>query len=507
MSASREKKQRQGTGPSTQEILAQEKAAAYHSKVRRYTIIGVVIAVLVVLLLVWNSGLIQRNQTAATVGSTNYSVNDVNYFYQTAKYSTNYIYYMYGMQAPADDTVMNEETGETYRDYYLEQTMASLTELTALYDGAVAAGYKTADISDNVKAQIAETKAYASSMGYSYGAYLKAQYGRYMTPAAYKSILTKSALADLYYNDYSDTLVYDDAAFEAYYEENKDTLDTFDYTYLYFVGEDIKDENLSEAEIAELELQSLAHMKILAEKAFEAVQGGASLVDLAETHPDAKFSENVQTVGSSLSSVYGTELKELAEGESVLVENENTGFYVITLNSRGLSDKTAVDVRHILINAETTTDEAGTIVAPTEEAWNTALAEIEKVEAEYLSGDKSEESFAALAEKYSTDSGSNTNGGLYTGVTQGNFVAEFDSWLFDQTHKVGDVEIIKHTAGESDTNKYYGYHLAYFAGENLVWKNTAASALRSDDLAEWVESMASEYESCEYTAAVKYVAE
>ena len=507
MSASREKKQRQGAGPSNQEILAQEKAAAYKNKVRHYTIIGVVIAVLVVLLLVWNSGLIQRNQTAATVGSTEYSVNDVNYFYQSAKYNTNYIYYMYGMTPPADDAVMNEETGETYRDYYLEQTMASLTELTALYDDAVSAGYNTADVADTVSTQIKEAKEYASTMGYSYSAFLKAQYGRYMTPAAYKSILTKSALVDLYYTDYSDTLVYDDSALEAYYEENKDSLDTFDYSYLYFVGEDIKDENLSEAEIAELELQSLAQMKILAEKAFASVQDGVSLAELAETHPDAKLGENIQTVGGSLSSVYGEELKKLAEGESVLVENKNTGFYVITLNSRGLSDKTAVDVRHILINAETTTNEAGAVVAPSEEAWNTALTEIEKVKAEYLSGDKSEESFAALAEKYSTDGGSNTNGGLYTGVTQGNFVAEFDSWLFDQTHNVGDVEIIKHAAAEDDGNKYYGYHLAYYAGENLVWKNTASSALRSTDLTEWVDSLMANYESCEYTAAVKYVAE
>ena len=37
----------------------------------------------------------------------------------------------------------------------------------------------------------------------------------------------------------------------------------------------------------------------------------------------------------------------------------------------------------------------------------------ETIRAEFEAGDKTEESFAALAEEYSEDTGSNTNGGLY----------------------------------------------------------------------------------------------
>ena len=503
MSASREKKQRQGAGPSTQEIVAQEKAAAYKSKVRRYTIIGVVVAVLVAILLIWNSGLIQRNQTAATVGGTKYSVNDVNYYYQTAKYNANYIYYVYGIDAPEDDTVIDEETGETYRDYYLETALSSLTQLTALYDAATAAGYKDSDVADTVKEQIATAKSYASTNGYSYGAFLKAQFGRYMTPSAYKSMLTKAAVADLYYSDYYDSLEFGAAELEAYYEENKDSLDTFDYSYLYFTPEEAEaGEDATEEEIAELESIALARAETLAGLALDSVEAGTAIADVAELYPDASFTEHATTVGSSLSSIYKTELVALAAGESVLVENGESGYYVITLHERKLSDETVADVRHILINAETADDAS----VPTDEAWNAALAQIEEIKAEYLSGDKSEDSFAALAEKYSTDSGSNTNGGLYTGVAQGDFVTEFDSWLFDQAHSVGDIEIIKHAAGEDDSNVYYGYHLAYYAGESKQWESTASSALREADIAEWVENLSSGYEA-EYTSASKYVAE
>ncbi len=497
MSASREKKQRQGADVSVQQTKAQEQNAAYKKKVKQYTIIGIVIAVLVVLLLVWNSGLIQRNQTAATVDGTKYSVNDVNYFYQTAKYNANYIYYMYGIDPPADDTVIDETTGETYHDHYLEQALGSLTQLTALYDAAIENGYSDADVAEDIKAQIKETKAGASSYGYAYRAYLKAQFGRYMTPAAYKAILTKSAVADLYYNDYTDTLTFDQAELEAYYEENKDSLDTFKYSYLYFTPAKVEDENLTDAEKSELETANLAQAKILAEKALAAIEGGSTLAEQAEVHTDATFTENTETTGSALSTVFAEKLKELSAGEYALVENGTSGYYVLTLVDRFLSDKTSVDVRHVLVRTE----------EDTEEGWKAAETKIEEIKAEYLAGEQTEEAFAALANKYSDDTGSNTTGGLYSGVVKDNFVAEFDAWLFDQEHNTGDVDVIKHVAGENDGNKYNGYHLAYFVGEKLVWQNTATSALISEAQTEWVDSLVANYTDAAFTNAVKYVAE
>ena len=80
MSASREKKQRQGelgkelTQKQRQEL--QEKQAAKRKAVL-YTVIGVIAAVLVVILLVWHSGIFQRRATAASVGDHNFTVTDV----------------------------------------------------------------------------------------------------------------------------------------------------------------------------------------------------------------------------------------------------------------------------------------------------------------------------------------------------------------------------------------------------------------------------------------------
>ena len=72
-------------------------------------------------------------------------------------------------------------------------------------------------------------------------------------------------------------------------------------------------------------------------------------------------------------------------------------------------------------------------------------------------GDKTEDSFAALASDLTEDSGSQPNGGLYENVLPGSMVAPFDSWIFDANRKPGDTEIVE---------TEYGYHVMYFVSAN-----------------------------------------
>ena len=68
MSASREKKQRQGAELSPKEIKAREEEARRQRNTKIYIAIGAVVVVLVAALLIWNTGIFQRGATAATVG-------------------------------------------------------------------------------------------------------------------------------------------------------------------------------------------------------------------------------------------------------------------------------------------------------------------------------------------------------------------------------------------------------------------------------------------------------
>ncbi len=512
MSASREKKQRQGAGPSEREVQSQQKAAAYKRKVRTYTAIGIVVVVLVAALLVWDSGLIQRGQTAVTVGDTSYTVNDVNYYYYSLWNNDFYYYSMLGMTVPSGDDVYDSESGQTYREYYLEQAMDTLTQLTALYDLAVENGYSDSDVADTVQEQIDSLRESASSYGYSYGAFLKAQYGRYMTAGALESILTKAAVADAYYSDYYDGLDITDEDIQAYYEENQDTLDTYEYSYLYFTPEsvDTTDDDgneLSDDEVAELEEAALADALDNAEHALDQYQDGTSIADLAEDYElsSSNYGDHLTNVGSSVSSTYRDALASYENGQSAIYENGESGYYVLVLHERYLDETATADVRHILIQAETTTDEDGNTVAPTDEAWDAALSEAEDILAEYEAGEQTEEAFAALANEYSDDTGSNTNGGLYEGAYDGQFVTEFNDWVFDDSRQSGDVDIVRHEGDTSSSSSYWGYHIIYYVGPNdPVWMQTSDTALRNDQISTWVEDIQEGY-TAEAAGAARYV--
>lgn len=117
------------------------------------------------------------------------------------------------------------------------------------------------------------------------------------------------------------------------------------------------------------------------------------------------------------------------------------------------------DVRHILIQPQGgETDESGTTTY-SEDEWATALSEAEKILNQWKEGEATEESFAALANTYSADGGSNTTGGLYEDIhIDSSYVPEFKNWAIDASRKPGDTGIVQTT---------YGYHIMYFVdGEN-----------------------------------------
>lgn len=133
-------------------------------------------------------------------------------------------------------------------------------------------------------------------------------------------------------------------------------------------------------------------------------------------------------------------------------------------------DKTtsSVDVRHILILPEGATIETVTTEEFSDEAWAAGEQKAQEILDQWLSGDKTEDGFATLANENSADTGSNTNGGLYSGVTEGQMVEAFNDWCFDSSRQVGDYGIVK---------TQYGYHIMYFCGSQLLWESQAESDL------------------------------
>ena len=136
-----------------------------------------------------------------------------------------------------------------------------------------------------------------------------------------------------------------------------------------------------------------------------------------------------------------------------------------------------ISIRHILVMAEQ--DENGEW---TDEAKEAAKAKAEEILQEWAAGEATEESFAALAEQYSEDPGSSSKGGLYTNVSQGQMVEEFDAFCFDESRQPGDTGIVYGSNGG-----YAGYHVMYFVGAEKPEENEEArSAIAMERIGNWL---------------------
>ena len=145
-----------------------------------------------------------------------------------------------------------------------------------------------------------------------------------------------------------------------------------------------------------------------------------------------------------------------AEYEAEYAENEldkETGKYV--------------DVRHILVIPEGgTTDEESGETTYSDDEWEACRVKAQELLDQWLAGDATEDSFAALATEHTEDPGSASTGGLYENVYVGQMVEPFENWCFDEARKTGDYGLVQTS---------YGYHIMYFVSSVDIWYATAES--------------------------------
>ena len=166
-----------------------------------------------------------------------------------------------------------------------------------------------------------------------------------------------------------------------------------------------------------------------------------------------------------------------AELDVYFAENE------AALKSNSVTKKSGdfVDVRHILIMPEGgTLSSDGKTTTYSDAEWETCRAKAQAVYDLWLSGEKTEDSFGALANEKSQDqNGQVTNGGLYTNVYKNQMVAAFDAWIFDDARMPGDHGLVK---------TEYGYHIMYFVESEPIWVRYCRSGVQNERIAKLVDN-------------------
>jgi len=139
------------------------------------------------------------------------------------------------------------------------------------------------------------------------------------------------------------------------------------------------------------------------------------------------------------------------------------------------NSETLIDVRHILIMFP---------VDASEEVLAEHRQRAQEIYEEWQAGDATEDSFATLAALYTDDGGSVHNGGLYTNVTQGQMVPEFDAWIFDPLRQFGDTDIVE---------TQFGAHIMFFVQSSKEWMLMAEAAKRAQAMENILNEIANEF--------------
>ena len=488
MSASTERKNRAAAreaGTDKKTIARQEAEKKAAKSRRRWTIGSILVAILLIVIILLNSGFLYKHTTALSVGERNYSPAELSYTYLTqySNFLSQYGSYasLFGLDSSQGAASLKSQEcpmlgeGKTWRDYFLENAENSLLQITALNQYAKANGI-TADADEiaELDAELASLDSTAKTYGFANAnRFLAAQYGTGVNTRVVRSMMMENAVAAKALDVYSDSLAYDDSALEEHYASFEGERDYFDYAYYVVNAEVPSAEDSAEAADSAPTEQALLEARMTAEAIETAYQDGYDIEDVTERFNAAIEAESDTGTATVRSRVSGGSLGDLGEwlrdssrknGDIGVVEaSDGTGYNVAVFLSRDDNHYPTVAVRHILIRAEASED--GTY---TGEAKQAALDRINEIKAEYEAGDQTEESFAALAEQYSEDAGSNTNGGFYEDIYRGQMVQEFNDFCF-APHKSGDIGVVY---GESSS--YAGYHLVYFVGEGEQYSNVIA---------------------------------
>ena len=442
-----------------------------HSNVK-YAVVGALSVVLVAFLLVWNTGIIQRNAAAVTVDGEKYSAADVQYYLRSLMLQN-------GISSTSSlkSMTMNSTTGETMYDYLKSQAVERLVTCAALDKQAAEEGFTMSDDTQTeVDDQLKQLEEQWVSAGYqSRDAFIRANYGPYMTYDRLVELFTRDMLVNEYATQFSDSLSYSDADYEQYYQENANTLDEYTITQFVFnatvdtVDADGNTIEMTDDEKAAALDQAKTEKQAQAQELQSKLEAGEDPAQLAQEYADQLTGDpsisQVMSGSSVASASYAQWAQDTArQNGDVTLSEYDAGpssyyYYVVRFEGRARNDENTATVRHILVAAEQ--DEGAS--EPTEDQYAAAKTKAEELLEQWKSGPATQESFAELAKANSADTGSAADGGLITDIYSGSgYVSTFTDWALDAARQPGDTGIVQNTG-----SSVKGWHIMYFVGRDL----------------------------------------
>lgn len=482
-------------------------------------LVAAIIAVLVFLGVRYNTvpngkegELINPAGVVATVDDTNISIGMFNYYYTTIVNYYEQNAANNGLDTTQDYAAQYKKDADgnqiTWLEFLQNETMDEIRQTVALYNAGVKAGLTVNDAQKEIIDEYIENaKTYASSESVSLDEYLSDIYGDYCTADTLR-LCYEHYFIGLNYQGYAKAQqTVSDEDIDSYFNEHSYDYCQINY-YRLIVPYDSTDDNTKAEAQNRMEdymsrITDKESMEALVPEIYKdfieqdinsAMETNTELTeDEARKQAEETYIQSLSdTIYGSSASAYGEEVTNWLFSDETPVNsvnysvNENIGYAYILLKieEAQLIDYDTYSVRHILIMPQSDDSQTQQTQTYTDEQWAEAEEKANAVLDEFNSGDKSELSFALLAEENSEDPGSiaaglqGRYGGLYEGIGEGEMQQEFNDWSFASSRYYGETGIVK---------TQYGYHIMFFVGQQPIYKAAISAQIKNENLLAEIE--------------------
>ena len=452
--------------------LAAQKAEQKKNRQHKAVVAAIVAVLLICLGLIIGKAVkenIDSGRGTVAASTQNFKVTQamMNYFFNSTYNSAVNTYTQYGLDESSYSSLVTRDSIMTSTKSQVEEVL-SLCEM-AKEKGVALDNDDMKEIDEVIESYKESKKGYSSSsvLGVaSFDKFLEYIFGKGVNESVVRECLKLTQLSSKYQEELVETFEYTDEQYEDYYKENVDNYRYVDYlTYEFKKAEDAADGSEAKASAEALAaVKTPEEFKDYMKKVFEdeakaAAEEGAE-PDLSGVDAKVEAVAKTKQLKSSLST---DELKDWAFGDGAKVNTVKTvfddekGTYAVYM-------LTATPYRD-----EEVTKKAAVILLTDGNNGGDAQKKAEEIKAEWDAGEKTEEAFLALSEKYSESAHHHVEDG-YTKNT-----AEIGEWLYADGRAAGDVGIIR---SQDDTANY----IVYLAGDGLKgWQSSVRSALQNAD--------------------------
>ena len=468
---------------------------------------------------VLNSGIFARSVSVMNIGGVGFSAAEFDYYYNVTVASyAQMVEEQMGEYAsmmlptrdlPFSEQVYDPETGQSWADFFMDSTLSHLSEVVQIFNAGKANGFVLpSDDIESISSDIDLMSMQVQMWGYaSLDQYLRHSYGPNMNKAAWRDILEFTAYVQSYEASVAPEFDFTQAELTAFYDENRDTLDVFNFLVFTVYPDEVldweyeTDEEYEAAREAAFEVSRVIAREI-AEGIITEEDFAAAALDYDPLTYDDPDSMIANLFGEWMT---GPMLDWLLEeprvyGDVGVVDSEPDLTYIVFFQSRDDNDYQIAGMRQLLIMRdelfpEDFDDEAMYAMAFAS-ADSVARERAEELLQIFNNSGANEDAMAAIVEDNPLES---LDGSLYEFISKASYqsafqedvmamkvVPEIEEWLFDPDRRVGDSELIYTQA--------YGYHLVYFTGlgehfNNFIAKDRLLMTKMDEAYGAWKESL------------------